>query len=74
MARLLLLCAAAAAASSCGASSTAPSDEENRELDRAAEMLDEAPDSLNRVDDTGLAANGAAEPGETPREPREGSR
>jgi hypothetical protein len=74
MVRLLLLCAAAAAASSCGGPSTAPSAEENRELDRAAEMLDGAPDALNEVDDAGLAANGADEPRETPTKPREGSR
>lgn len=54
MVRFLILCAAAAAASSCGGSSTAPTPEENRELDRASEMLDRAPGRLNQADSSNL--------------------
>ena len=45
---LLALCLA-----SCG-DRTAPSAEENRQLDNAAEMLDEAPGVLANVDENGI--------------------
>ena len=51
--RILLACAAAAL-SACGGDSEAPSAEQDREMDSAAEMLDDAPNSLSRVDDGGL--------------------
>ena len=41
---------------SCG-DRTAPSAEDNRQLDNAASMLDEAPDVLANVDANGLADN-----------------
>ena len=42
--------------SSCG-DRTAPSAEENRQLDNAASMLDEAPGVLANIDENGLADN-----------------
>ena len=48
----------ALALASCGEKTT-PSAAENRQLDNAADMLDQAPDELANVDDTGL---GNAEP------------
>jgi hypothetical protein len=48
-----------ALALSCCGDNTAPSPEENRQLDNTAEMLDRAPDLLANVDDNGL---GNAEP------------
>jgi hypothetical protein len=56
-------CAATAMLAACGGASTAPSAEENRDLDSAARMLDEAPNSLKQVDDSGLAENASDEPG-----------
>ena len=43
-----------ALALSCCSDTTAPSAEENRQLDNAAEMLDEAPGLLANVDENGL--------------------
>lgn len=44
----LLLCAG------CGNEAGAPSAEQNRDMDQAAEMLNKAPDSLSNIDDAGL--------------------
>ena len=63
-----LLALAAIATAGCSGSSTAPSAEENRELDRAAEMLDDAPNSLDQVDENLLIAANAAEDATGPRE------
>ena len=52
--RTLLACAALALSAACGGDSEAPSAEQDREMDSAAEMLDEAPNSLAEVDDGGL--------------------
>jgi hypothetical protein len=51
--RIVLGCAAFALAA-CGADETAPSAEQNRALDEAAEMLNQAPNDLSRVDDNAL--------------------
>ena len=53
--RTAILCPALALAA-CQGDTDAPSAEQNREMDRAAEMLDEAPNGLSQVDDSGLAA------------------
>lgn len=55
-ARILILCAALALASACGRETDAPSAEQNRELNGAAEMLNKAPDSLSNVEDSALTA------------------
>ena len=48
------------ALTACRGTSDAPTAEENRQLDDAANLLDQAPANLERVDDAGLeAANGA---------------
>ena len=50
---------ASLALAACGGRSDAPTAEENRQLDDAANLLDQAPANLERVDDAGLAgANG----------------
>jgi hypothetical protein len=59
--RLLPIAAAAAAAAGCGSSQT-PSREQDRELNAASRMLDEAPNSLDQVEESGLA-NASDEPG-----------
>ena len=61
-ARALVLIGLAVATAACGRSD-APSPEQNRALDSAADMLDEAPANLNQVEDAGLE-NASAEPGE----------
>lgn len=58
----LLVIALAAVVAGCGGS-TAPSAEQNRALDDAGRMLDEAPAALNEVQEDGLAADAASEPG-----------
>jgi hypothetical protein len=45
--------------SACG-TSTAPSAEENRQLDNAAEMLDAAPQALGNIDSNALGPAGNA--------------
>ena len=52
--RTTLACAAFALSAACGSESETPSAEQNREMDSAAEMLDDAPNSLSAVDDGGL--------------------
>ena len=49
----------AASAAACGGDSGAPTAEENRELDAAEAMLDDAPNSLSEVENDALAENGA---------------
>jgi hypothetical protein len=61
--RIVLLALALPAA--CGESATAPSSAENRDLENAAAMLDEAPDLLDAAGADGLGSN-AAEPGKAP--------
>ena len=47
---------------SCGNDPAAPTAEENRQLDEAANMLNQAPANLEAIDDSGLgAANGSEE-------------
>ena len=46
----------------CGSDPAAPTAEENRQLDEAANMLNQAPANLEAIDDSGLgAANGSEE-------------
>lgn len=52
-----------ALAAACQGETDAPSAEQNRDMDRAAEMLDKAPDSLSQVDDGGLLAEQEPESG-----------
>ena len=40
----------------CGADRTVPTSEENRQLDDASQMLNEAPANLEAVDDGGLGS------------------
>jgi hypothetical protein len=40
----------------CGADRTVPTSEENRQLDDASQMLNEAPANLEAVDDSGLGS------------------
>lgn len=47
----------------CGADRTIPTSEENRQLDDASAMLNEAPANLEAVDDSGL---GSADANEAP--------
>ena len=61
--RMLLAAACLALAGACGRDEGAPSEEQNRELDRAAEMLDDAPNGLSGIDDSELIAE------QEPREP-----
>jgi hypothetical protein len=56
---ILLVIAAAAACSQ----SNAPSAEQNRALDNAGQMLDDAPDALNQIEGNALAGNEASVPG-----------
>jgi len=49
---MLVLCA-------CDRNSGAPTSEENRQLDEADRMLNEAPANLDAVDDAGLDLNSA---------------
>ena len=46
----------------CNRESAAPTAEENRQLDDAANMLNEAPANLDAVDDMGLNETNALEP------------
>lgn len=57
---LCLLIAALAALSACG-QAEAPTQEQNRQMDEAGQLLNEAPATLEAVDDGGLA--GAANDG-----------
>lgn len=54
--RIFTLCVVLALAAACGRDTAAPSAEQNRELNGAAEMLNKAPDSLSNVDDSALIA------------------
>lgn len=47
---------------SCGRGSDVPTAEENRQLDEAEQMLNEAPENLEAVDDYGLGGNAVDEP------------
>ena len=59
MTRIPALFMALLALAGCRDTSDAPTAEENRQLDDAANLLDQAPANLERVDDAGLeAANG----------------
>ena len=52
--------------SACERNSAAPTGEENRQLDDADRMLNEAPANLEAVDDAGLGLN-SAQPGASER-------
>lgn len=54
MIRTPLLYAALALVSACGSGPEAPSTEQNRQMDEAAEMLNQAPDSLSNIDDSAV--------------------
>ena len=62
--RALLLIAIAAATTGCGGDADAPSAEQNRALDSADRMLDDAPNSLDQVENTAPATNAAESPDE----------
>jgi hypothetical protein len=51
-----------------------PTSEENRQLDEADRLLNEAPANLDAIDDSGLAANDAAAEPQPIAGPSEGSR
>ena len=53
---------------SCGADPAAPTAEENRQLDEAANMLNAAPANLEAIDDSGLGAANESEEA-APRDP-----
>ena len=55
IARTLFACAALALTAACDRSSEVPSAEQGRQMNEAAEMLDQAPGSLSNVDDAGLS-------------------
>ena len=46
---------------SCGSDPAAPTAEENRQLDEAANMLNQAPANLEAIDDSGLDAENGSE-------------
>ena len=54
MSRLMLLLAPLALLTACNREPSVPSAEENRQLDDAANLLDQAPANLESVDDSGL--------------------
>ena len=52
----LILPMAVLVLTSCGSDPAAPTAEENRHLDEAANMLNQAPANLEAIDDSGLGA------------------
>ena len=54
--RFLILTAALALGSACSRDSAAPSSQQNREMDEAAELLNDAPNRLANIDDSELTA------------------
>ena len=55
MRRALFILSATALLAACNRASDAPTTEENRRLDEAANLLNEAPANLDAIDDTALA-------------------
>jgi hypothetical protein len=60
--KFLLIVLALPLLTACERDPAAPTAEENRQLDEAGQMLNEAPANLDAVDDYGLDDNGAEEP------------
>ena len=61
MPRLMLVLAPLALLMACNREPSVPSAEENRQLDDAANLLDQAPANLESVDDSGLGEAGRPE-------------
>lgn len=64
--RAILVTAALGLSAGCSGETAAPSAEQDRDMNEAAELLEKAPTSLSNVDDQGLEAAQAS--GEAPAE------
>jgi hypothetical protein len=66
MPKLACLAAALLFLTGCNRDQAVPTAEENRQLDDAANLLDQAPASLENVDDSAVAGDNAGESSTTP--------